>query len=54
MMSAGPKAPPNQVVREECKSSREISGSGVEIVLDFARKRGVELRFLAFWDFAFE
>ena len=26
----------------------------VEIVLDFARKRDIELRFLAFWDFAFE
>jgi uncharacterized protein (DUF736 family) len=42
------------VVREECRSTSEISGIGLGIVFDFAGKRGVWPRFLAFWDFAFE
>jgi hypothetical protein len=41
------------VVREECRSNCEISRSGVDIVLDFAGRRVVQPRFLAFWDFAF-
>jgi hypothetical protein len=42
------------VVREECGSTREISKSCLDKVFDFAGKRGVGPRFLAFWDFAFE
>ncbi|MHC2467372.1 hypothetical protein ACVIHD_006384 [Bradyrhizobium embrapense] len=42
------------VVREERKSAREIGRSCLGKVFDFAGKPGVGLRFLAFWDFAFE
>ncbi|MGH9807414.1 MAG: hypothetical protein ACRD9W_09150, partial [Terriglobia bacterium] len=40
------------VVREECRSAWEIGRSCLDKVLDFAGKRVVGPRFLAFWDFA--